>query len=186
MCEMKTMPNLYKLFNLIIAHEPGYYERREALRIVRNIIGNLTVFAQPQSLLLLKVNDPFMAVIKLKEELDLDMPILRAIPLDGETDPYVEDVADIVRELIQEKVGLRRPSFAIKLEGYLYSRKEKRLLHKNEAIRIIAEGIDLPVNLSNPELLVLIKVVKVQRAQRYAGIMVASPDSVFSRARLSR
>lgn len=180
------MQNLYKLFNLIVSHEPGYYSKREALRIVRDVAGTLTIFAQPQSLLLLKVHDPFAVVEKLKTVLDASMPILRVIPLDGETEPYIESVASIVRELVREKTGAKRPAFAIRLEGYLFEKGSRRQLHRDEAIRVIAENIDLPVNLSNPELLVFIKVVRIERGQYYAGIMVASPDSILSRARLSR
>ena len=179
---------LFKLFNLIVAHEPWPPARREALHTLRSLLGagNVRLFASPPSLLLLKVPDPYQVPGLLYRELGPSTPILRAIPLEGETPPYVEDAAEIVRDMVAEKAGELggSPSFAIRLEGHLYRRDDMARLHKDEAIRIIARNIDLPVNLSSPDILVLIKVVRVERAQRYAGIMVGRPGDIFSRARL--
>jgi len=174
---------LFRLFNLIVSHEPWPGEERRTLRIVQDILGRVRVFDTPRNLLLLKVDEPFEAVRKLEAHLGPEDPVLRAIPLDGETAAYAEDVRDAVVEVLREKLGDKRPRFAIRLEGRLWSRETGQLLHKDEAISIIAEPIDLPVNLNNPEVIVLIKPVRLHRAQRYAGIMIGSPNAVYSRAR---
>ena len=179
---------LFRLFNLIVAHEPWPPARREALHTLRSLLGagNVRVFASPPSLLLVKVPDPYSVPALLYRELGPSTPILRAVPLEGETPPYVEDVAEAVRELVAERAERMggSPSFAIRLEGHLYRRSDMARLHKDEAVKIVARDIDLPVNLSSPDILVLIKVVRVERAQRYAGIMVGRPGDIFSRARL--
>ena len=178
------MSKLMRLFNLVVAAEPAWPGPRQALRLVRDILGNVIVFDTPKSLILLKTEDPFQAVRRLREQLGPDDPVLRAIPLDGETAPYVEDVREAVAELIKSKKGGGKPSFAVKIEGHLMSRETGERLHNVDSARIIAEPIDLPVNLSNPDLLVLIKVVRLNRGQRYAGIMVAPPSVIYSRAKL--
>ncbi|KSW12252.1 hypothetical protein CF15_05745 [Pyrodictium occultum] len=175
----------YKLFNMIVAHEPGYYSMRRALREIEGILGRVRVFDAPRSLLLLKVDDPYDAVARLARGLSEDSVVLRAIPVDLEVAPYVDYVAEAARELLYSKSS-GGSAFAIRLEGRLYDRKTGRLLHKRDAIEAIADGIDLPVNLEEPDLLVLVKVVRVHRSLSYAAIMVAPPCSIYSRARRGR
>ncbi|ALL01186.1 hypothetical protein Pyrde_1138 [Pyrodictium delaneyi] len=175
----------YRLFNLIVAHEPGYYSMRRALREIESILGRARVFDAPRSLLLLKVSDPYDAVRRIAREVTEDSAILRAIPIDLEVPPYVDYVASTAKELLSAKAD-RSTRFAIRLEGRLYDRETGRLLHKRDAIEIIADGIELPVDLDNPDLLVLVKVVRVHRSLGYAAIMVAPPCAVYSRAHHSR
>ncbi len=179
------MTKLYRLFNLIVAAEPAYPGPQRALRLIKTLLGNPIVFDTPKSLILLRVENPYEAVKRLEKQLGPEDPVLRVVPLDGETPPYVEDVAEAARSLVEEKAGAigGEPTFAIKIEGRLYSREPGEPLHSADAVRIIADGIELPVNLDSPDLLVLVKVVRLSRAQRYAGIMVAPPDSIYSRAR---
>ncbi len=170
------------LFNLIVSHEPGRNFSRRALREVQAVLGRVTVFDTPQSLLLLRVDNPFHAVELLRERLPEDTVVLRVIPLDRVVEPLLSRVRDVVHELFRAKVP-RGASYAIRLEGHLYTKRangELRRLHKIEAIRVIADGIDNPVNLRNPDYLVLVRVVRVYRATYYAGVMVAPPDYVFS------
>ncbi len=180
------LAGLLRLFNVIVAHEPGRWGFREALRFVKNVLPGVVVFDTPRNLLLLKVGDPFGAVRRIAESADVDSPVLRAIPLDGEVPAFVEDVVDVVRELVGLKASRLggRPSFAVRVEGRLYSREGGGPVSSVDAVRAIAEPVDLPVNLRSPDLLVLVKVVRLSRSQRYAGVMVADPGSVFSRARL--
>jgi len=181
------LANLYRLFNLVIAADPAYPGPRRALRLVKTILGNPVVFDTPKSLILLRVDDPYSAVKLLEKQLGPDDPVLRVTPLDGETPPYVEDAAEAARQILAEKLGEdEKPSFAVKIEGHLYSRETGERLHSADAVRIIADGIDLPVNLGSPDLLVLVKVVRLSRSQRYAGIMVAPPSAIYSRERKYR
>jgi tRNA acetyltransferase TAN1 len=175
---------LSKLFNLIVAHEPGYYASREAMRTIRSVLGAVRLFAAPQSLLLLSVDDPYKAVAKLARELTDDSVILRAIPLDAVSSPYLDDVDKTVKKTLQEKYGSKNgKTFAIRLEGHLVDNESGRLLHKDEAIRYLAKGIELPVNLDNPDILILVKIVRASKGLYYAGIMVAPPCSIYSRAK---
>ncbi len=172
-----------QLFNLIVSHEPGLPGMRRALREVEAALGmKVLVFDSPRNLLLLKVDDPFKATALLRERLPLDTVVLRAVPLDSVAAPYLDEVAEEAAQLFSAKA---RPgnTFAIRLEGHLLDRESGAELHKQEAIRVIAKGIDAPVNLTAPDILVLVKVVRVRRSLHYAGIMVAPPSSIFSRAR---
>jgi len=175
----------YRLFNLIVAHEPGYNSMRKALREIESIIGRARLFDAPRSLLLLKVEDPYDAVKRIAREVSDDSVILRAVPIDLEVSPYVDYVAAAVKDLLKSKAS-ENTRFAIRLEGKLYNRETGKLLHKREAIEAIAEDIDLPVDLDNPDILVLIKVVRVHRSLGYAAVMVAPPCAIYSRAHHKR
>jgi tRNA acetyltransferase TAN1 len=173
----------FKLFNLIASVEPGWREKRKALNFVRDNLPSARLFAELQSLLLFKVNEPYKAVRTLSEKLvGSNEPILRLIPVDTVTPPYPKDVADAAYELVEKRC---KPSdtFAVKLEGHLFDPDTGRRLHKIDAVRTIAERIQLPVNLSNPSILVLVKVVKMSRSLYYAAIMVAPPCVIYSKAR---
>lgn len=176
------MVETYKLFNLIVAHEPNREARRRVLRFVKSLAPMARVFAMPTPLILFSVKNPYSVVNEIRVNITADTPILRAIPVDLETPPYVEDVAAVVERLIAERAR-SGDTFAVRLEGRLYTRQEHKPLHKRDSITIIARSINLPVNLSRPSILVLVKTVRVQRAQRYAAIMVAPPSSIYSRAK---
>ena len=178
------MARVLRLFDLIVAHEPGRWGFREALRIVKNLLPNALVFDAPRNLLLLKTGDPFRAVEVLRGNLDSDAPILRAVPLNGVALGFVEDVVEALEELRGMVEG--RPRFAVRLEGRLLSRETGEPVSSRKAVEAIAGVFDLPVDLSNPELLVLVKVVRLGRGQRYAGLMLAPPSAVYSRAKLSQ
>ncbi|MET1102132.1 MAG: hypothetical protein ABWW69_06645 [Pyrodictiaceae archaeon] len=175
------------LFNLIISHLPGRYEFNEAMRILRSLLPGLRVFDTPPPLILARVEDPYLAVKFLMENIPRGSPIIRAIPLDAVTLPYLSHVKLVVEKLAKRKL---EPSdtFAIRLEGHLYASNDKgvRRLHKDEAIRAIAEKINNKVKLYAPDKLILIKVVRVSRALRYAGIMVAPPSSIYAPLKSSR
>ncbi len=172
-----------RLFNLIVSHEPGLHNMRRALREIEHALEKrVTVFDSPVSLLLLSVDNPFEAVSRLSQNLPPDTVVLRAIPLDRVVSPYLEDVSEATWSLVEEKASAD-DKFAIKLEGKLYSRTTGNLLGSREAIDYIASKIDLKVDLSHPTLLILIKIVRVYRSLHYAGVMVASPSSIFSRAK---
>ncbi|ABM81024.1 THUMP domain-containing protein [Hyperthermus butylicus] len=171
----------YRLFNLVIAYEPGTHREDDAIRLLRSIIPGFRVFDVAQFLILGKVyGNPYQAVQAAAEKLSEDDPILRMIPVDYNTPPYVESVAPLIAELIRERA---KPgdTFAVRLEGYLYSRETERKLHKREAIEAIAENIDLPVDLDNPRILVLVKVVRLTRSLSYAAVTVAPPCTIYSR-----
>ncbi len=171
------------LFNLIVVHEPGRFEYREALEILRSILGHVRVFDSPPPLILVKVDEPFKAVEMLRNNLDEESPILRIIPLDAVTQAYIDEVKETAISIALEKLR-EGETFAIRVEGNIYSRDaEGRItrLHKIDVIKAIAAGIDNPVNLDNPDKLILVKGIRVSWSLRYAGIMVAAPSAIYSK-----
>lgn len=176
------MEQTLRLFNLLVAVEPSWWERRRALELVRSLVPSARLFAETPSLLFFKVEKPYETVRLLSEKLTTDDPVLRIIPIDAVTPPYPSHVAKAAAQLVRERAR-REWSFAVKLEGHLFDEETGRRLHKADAIRVIADNIELKVNLDNPDLLVLVKVVRVSRSLYYAAIMAAPPCAIYSRAR---
>ena len=171
-------------FNLIITHYPGYDNYIVARQQLAQVLPEITIVDTSQSLILAQVPNPYEAVEVLKREIKGDTPLLRIIPVDAVVDVYIDRVAPKAREILHSK---SRPgeSFAIKLDGRLYAREgmETRRLRTQEAIEMIAEGIERPVNLSNPHWLVYIKVIRLYRVTELASITVARPFQIHSYAR---
>ncbi len=173
-----------RLFNLIVSHLPGIRESRRALRFVKSVVHGVRVIDTPQSLLLLKVDDPYGAVKAIADSIEPgSTPILRVVPVDVNTRPFLNVVREVVRELAS-KIP-ENSSFAVRLEGRLYD-ESGNPVHRLDAVRAIADPINRPVDLRNPDYLVLVKVVSLSYGQRYAAVMVAPPDSIFSIARVRR
>ena len=170
------------LFNLIVSHQPGRAGYLEALRYLRAYLEGFQVFYSRQSIILARVPDPYRAVKVLADRLPPDSPILRVIPVDEVTPSYLEDVVEKVKVLYPRRIP-RDARFAVRVEGRLY-RREGGEVSRLEAHRVIGGVVDRPVDLRNPDYLVLVKVVRVSGGG-YAGIMIAPPSSIYSRARSS-
>ncbi len=167
-----------RLFNLVVSHQPGYREARRVINVVRSVVRGVRVIDTPQSLVLLKVEDPYRAVEQLVRRVDLrSTPILRLIPVDVNTRPIVEHVREAVLRLA-ERIP-RGATFAVRLEGRLFD-ESGNPVHKLDAVRRIAEAVERPVNLRNPDYLVLVKTVSMSYGQRYAAVMVAPPRYLVS------
>ncbi len=171
-------------FNLIITHYPGYDNYIVARQQVTQALPEATIVDTSQSIMLVRVPDPYQAVEVLRSEIRGDTPLLRIIPVDTVTDVYIDRVAPKAREITLRK-SKPEESFAIKLDGRLYAREgnEIRRLGSREAIDLIAEGIDRPVNLTSPHWLVYVKVIRLYRVTELASITVARPHQIHSYAR---
>ena len=177
-------PNRVKVleFNLIVIHEPGIDNYRWALNQVRQFLGNELVYVSSyQSVILFKVDgDPHEAASKLRESLkDAATPIIRVVPVDYVTDPFIDEVAEVVKELAQ-KIP-EGETFRITLEGHLLAVREdntKVRMHTIDAIRELAEYVDRPVDLTNPSWIIYIRVVKYMRIRRKAAISLVRPEEV--------
>jgi len=150
-------------FNLIVTHEPGLDNYRWVRSQLRQLLGNdLIIVDSYQSIILAKVSNPHEAARVLREKLkDSSTPIMRAIPVDYVTDPLIDKVEEIVKELaVKIPKGAK---FRITLNGHLYEVREGflRRLHTLDAIKRLAEYIDRPVDLKNPDYIVFIKVVRL-------------------------
>ncbi len=170
----RTREDLIAPFNLIISHLPGYPEKKEAMKHLQWLLDDIEFVESRPNLLLAKVPDPLDAVARLKRSLPEHTPILRIVPVLRVAYPSVEQVRNVVHDMLKDKNG----SFAIRLDGHLYD-SEGRMMHKTDSIEVIADGLDLPVNLKNPEILVYIKIVRYRR-NYLAAIYVGSPDNILS------
>lgn len=170
-----------KPFNLIITHEPGYENFLLAKHQVLEILGEASIIDTAQSIMLLRVDDPYKAVQEIASKLPESTPILRAVPIDDVVEPTTQKVGEAVKRLAEERIP-EKATFRIKLDGHLYRDMGGvwQRLHKQEAIEEIARLIDRPVNLDNPMWLIYIKVVRMYGGWEYAAIMVAPPTSIFS------
>jgi tRNA acetyltransferase TAN1 len=161
-------------FNLIVTHLPGYYERREALNELRWILDPFSIVDRYHNVLLLWVPRPIEAVERLRRELPDDTPVLRVIPVSRVVQPDVKAVREAVHELIR---GAPEGPFAVRIDGHLHG--PGGLLHRVDAARIIAEGIERPVNLKSPSVLVYVKVVG-RPGRRRAAVYVGPPRGILS------
>lgn len=166
------------VFNLIVTHLPGYYERREALDELRWILDSIDVVERYNNVLLLWVPRPREAVERLRRKLPEGTPVLRVIPVDRVTGLGVSEVREAVHELLS-RAG--PGSFAVRIDGHLVD-EEGRLMHRVDSARVIAEGVERPVNLKSPEVLVYVKVVG-RPGRRRAAIYVGPPRGILSLAR---
>ena len=169
------------VFNLIITHEPGLDNYRWARNQIRQLIGEgLRYISSYQSVILYDVDeDPHEVAKRLREALSGQAtPIIRAIPIDYVTQPYIDDVEEVVKE-ISDKIPPQH-TFRITLEGHLYMLVGGRRvrLHTIDSIRVLAKHIDREVNLEHPDTVLYIKVVKYMRGRRKAGISLLKPEEL--------
>ncbi len=178
---------LAEAFNLIITHLPTYRNYIVARRQVLDILNKPIIVDVQPNIMFLRVDDPDKAVEAFRRTLeDKDTPILRVIPVDKVVEPYVEEVAEWVKRIFYEKCS-ENSSFAIRMDGHLYSRdpeKEKGWLPRDEAIKIIASQIDNPVNLSDPQCLVYIKIVQLYGYTELASLTIGPPSRILSIAKM--
>ncbi len=169
------------LFNLIVSHLPGKEGYFEALRYLRAYIEGFHVFYTRQSIILARVPDPRRAVKVLSERLPPDSPILRVIPVDTVVQPYLEDVKRVVAELYPRIIP-EGAKFAVRVEGRLRSRSGGEV-DRITAQREIGAVVERPVDLRNPDYLILVKVVKAGGGAAYAAVSITPPTLIYSKAR---
>lgn len=169
-------------FNLIVIHESGIDNYSWARNQVRQILGTRATYVSSyQSVILYKVDeDPHEVAKELREALaESGTPIVRIVPVDYVTEPVIDDVVEVIKELAP-KIPENEP-FRITLEGHLYSIREDGLkirMHTIDAIRKLAEYIDRPVDLTNPLWVIYIRVVKFRRIRRKAAISLVKPEEI--------
>lgn len=175
-------------FNLIITHLPGYDNYVTVLDQLKRVLGDeLVIVDTRQSIVLARVNDPYEAAERLVHGLPKATPVLRIIPVDEVTDAYVHRIAEVVRKLVSKRVP-EGASFKIVLDGHPYDVVEggAAIMHRSEAVKIIAEGIDRRVDLSNPDWVVYVKVLRLYGTTELAAVTVCPPDKIISLVKLRR
>ncbi len=169
-------------FNLIVVHEPGIDNYRWIRNQIRQVLGPTAVYVWSyQSVILFKVSgDPHEVARELREKLrGSGTPLIKAIPVDAVTNPYIDKVIPVVKEL-GEKIPEGEP-FRITLNGHLYERLEGGgyvRLGSLEAIRRMAEFVRRPVNLSNPSWVIYVRVIKYVGDRRKAAISLLKPEEL--------
>ena len=175
------------LFNIIITHLPGYSNFIATKAQLRDILGDdFIIVDSRQSIIFGRVSEPYKAIDILARSLSSTTPILKIIPVDEVTDARLESIIESVKKLCV-KIPVSA-SFAIRIHGHPYRIVEGEYvrLHRDEAIREIAEYIDRKVNLSNPEWIIYIRITKLYGATELAAITVAPSDKIISVQKLSR
>ncbi len=167
--------------NMIVSHVPVRGGWRLVLEDLRNSLkGRIKLVARKHNVLYLEVDyeDPVDAVEDLRGLLPSDTLILRAIPVHAVVHP---PEASLIREAVRELLNERPPgSFAIRLEGKVDM--GGRAAGRMEAVKVIAEASDRPVNLDSPDILVLVKPFRIG-GFRGAAVYVGPPSGIFSAAR---
>lgn len=168
-------------FNLIITHYPGYDNYVVVREQLKNLFDSIKIVDTSQSIILAIVDDPYSAVERIKSSGIKETPILRVIPVDAVTDVFVDRIKQAVHELIEKKVKPEE-TFKIKIDGRVYRRGEGSVerIHRDEAIKMIAENIHNPVNLKNPDWLVYVKTLRIYRSTELASISVCRPWNIIS------
>jgi len=169
-------------FNLIVIHEPGLNNYGWARNQVRQVLGLDAVFVSAyQSVILYKVKgDPHEVARKLREYLsNASTPIIRVVPVDYVTEPLIDRVCEVVKELVP-KIP-KDSTFRITLEGHLFRVREdgaRVRMHTIDSIREIAKYVPRPVNLENPDWVIYIRVVKYMKVSRKATISLVKPYEI--------
>lgn len=162
--------------NLIASFLPYRDYKDVAIEDLRYALGRIAVVAVKKNVIYARADyeSPLELRKTLEERLPDDTPILRVIPVSM----VVEGDVEAVKKAVHELLGEHPPgSFAIRLEARL-SRKGREV-SRVEAIREIAEGLDRKVDLSSPDIIVLIKPFRLREGS-LAAIYVGPPDALFS------
>lgn len=153
------------------------------------LLGSVYVMAKQRSLLIVKTKiNPYKAISILKENLEPTYTnILKVIPVDDISPPYLNQVAEKVWKLARDKIR-EDESFRITLQGRLYKLLEDgtlKRLRTIDSIRGLAENIDRRVDLENPDKIVYVRVVKI-RGEDFATITICTPNDILSTQRMEK
>ncbi|MEM1768734.1 MAG: THUMP domain-containing protein [Desulfurococcaceae archaeon] len=167
-------------FDLIITHEPGIYNYRYVISLLREIIGDFIVVDSGFSVILLKTGDPYSVVEKIRSFSSFKHGVIyRVIPVDIVLNPYVEEIAVNAKELASIKIPVDK-SFRVTLNGRLYWRETRLPARTYDAVRVIAEHIDRRVDLENPDYVVYVRSIKFYHSRRLAALTVTETRNILS------
>lgn len=176
-------------------HKPSLIVATKALREESSIqelveiLGSVYVMSKQRSLLIVRTRiDPYQAISMLRESLDPSYTnILKVIPVDEISPPYLDQVAEKAWEIAKRKIR-EDESFRVTLQGRLYKLLEDgslRACKTIDSIKKIAENIDRRVDLENPDKIVYVRVVRI-RGENYATITVCTPRDILSTQKPSK
>lgn len=165
-------------FNLIVTHLPGFHVRREAVKQLEEAVEGFRVVGYSHNVIYGVAPDPDRAVEEARRRLPRSTPILRIIPVYDVVKPYIDAVRRSVHKLLAERP---EGSVAVRIDGHVLD-ESGRPMHRRDAAIAIMEGVERPVDLRSPDVLIYVKVVKVAgtRRSRVAAIYVGPPRGILS------
>lgn len=166
-------------FNLLITYEYGSHNYRYVIGILRHIIGDIVVVEAGSSVILVRTGDPYLAIERLKSNIDKLGVIYRVVPVDKVLEPYVEVIREAATELGDQRIPMDK-TFKVILSGRLYWRETRLPAHSRDAIIAIAEKISRKVSLNNPDYVVYIRSVKFRHMRRLAALTVTESKNILS------
>ncbi|MEM1644383.1 MAG: THUMP domain-containing protein [Ignisphaera sp.] len=164
-------------FNVIITYEPGEDNSNWVFSQLNSCVGASYIVAKVRSsVILLSVQDPYSFWHSIKICLQgKDTPIHRVIPIDVVVDPLLNKVVKIATEYALRRIP-ENETYRVTLHGRLYTVDERGRLVKVpslDAVRAIAQDINRKVNLKNPQWVVYVRSLSVQRWRTVVAISVA-------------
>lgn len=167
-------------FNLVVVHEPGIENYGRVRNFIKQLLNGKVVYAYSyQSVVLYKcLDEPHeCAEAVRKGSRDAGVPIIKVIPVDCVVGADVGSVREAVRKLV-DRIP-QGETFRITLQGHL-ERTEGEYsveLSSDAAIREIASEVDRPVNLTNPDWVIYIRVIRIGLA-KVAAVSVLRPHEL--------
>lgn len=164
-------------FNLIVVHEPGIENYVRARDYVKQVLGDRAIYAYSyQSVVLYRcMDDPHVCAEAIRRgSREAGVPIIKAIPVDSVTRADVASVRESVRRLASRIP--QGETFRVTLKGHLERVEGGRPveLSSDEAVREIAKEVDRPVNLTQPDWIVYVRVVRMGLV-RVAAVSLLKP-----------
>ena len=166
-------------FDLVVTHEPGPYNYRFVLSVLREVLGDFRVVDSTYSVILIRTGNPYGAIDKLRSRADDLAVVYRVIPVDKVLDPYVEVVAEEAYRLASERIPEDK-SYRVSLRGRLYWRETRLPASTIDAIKVIAERINRRVSLENPDYVVYVRSIKFYHRRRVATLTVTERENILS------
>jgi len=167
-------------FNLIVVHEPGIENYLKVRNAIKQLLGPRIAYVYSyQSVILYKcLDDPRVCTEAVRScGRSPGIPIIKVIPVDRVSRAEIGAVREAVRE-----VARRIPegsTFRVTLQGHVDREESGYLveLSSSEAVREIAEEVDRPVNLTKPDWVVYVRVIKVGFT-KVAAISLLKPEEL--------
>ncbi len=167
-------------FNLIVVHEPGIENYGRVRNYVKQVLGDKVVYAYSyQSVILYRCfEDPHTCAEAIKRNAaDTGIPLIKAIPVDAVVNADVDSVRGAIRGLIAKIQP--NETFRITLQGHLYKIEESYSirLSSSDAVKEIAKEVDRPVNLTSPDWVIYVRVLKIGLAE-VAAVSLLKPHEL--------
>jgi|YelNatPaOPRAMG01_1025707.scaffolds.fasta_scaffold59639_2 tRNA(Ser,Leu) C12 N-acetylase TAN1 len=167
-------------FNLIVVHEPGIENYGRVRNYVKQVLGEKVVYAYSyQSVILYRCfDDPHLCAETIRRNVaGTGIPLIKAIPVDAVVNADVDSVRAAVRSLTAKMQP--NETFRITLQGHLYKLEQGYTvrLSSSDAVKEVAKEVDRPVNLTHPDWVIYVRVLRIGLAE-VAAVSLLKPDEL--------